>query len=112
MNQEAYKENVQRNLDQIDVQNNGPDSWDIQVNDPRLYKRVLAEGSLALESPTWTNGGMLRVWTSFFTGFTVPTAAKSMSRPGKLFGIGCKTISSICNPGKGPAESPKRTMIR
>ena len=39
---------VERLLDAADVQVGGDRPWDIQVNEPAFYRRVLAEGSLGL----------------------------------------------------------------
>jgi cyclopropane-fatty-acyl-phospholipid synthase len=45
---ESYKRTVQSILTQCGVTINGSASYDIQVHDERLYKRVLSEGSLGL----------------------------------------------------------------
>jgi len=42
------KEAIQKLLDIDDVKINGENPWDIQVNNDKFYKRVLAGGSLAL----------------------------------------------------------------
>jgi cyclopropane-fatty-acyl-phospholipid synthase len=42
------KQAIQDYLSPADVQINGDRPWDIKVHDPRMYKRVLAGGSLAL----------------------------------------------------------------
>lgn len=45
---EGYKQSLQSLLDRAGIKINGENSWDIQIRDSRFYKRVLAEGSLAL----------------------------------------------------------------
>ena len=42
------KQVVQKILARLDVQINGNRPWDIQVNNPDFFNRVLAGGSLAL----------------------------------------------------------------
>ncbi len=42
------KQTVTKLLNLADIQINGDRPWDIQVRDERLYKKVLAGGSLAL----------------------------------------------------------------
>ncbi|WP_022665599.1 cyclopropane fatty acyl phospholipid synthase [Desulfospira joergensenii] len=42
------KKTVENILNPMDIQINGDRPWDIQVNNPRFYKRVMAGGSLAL----------------------------------------------------------------
>ena len=42
------KQAIQDYLSLADVQINGGRHWDIKIHDPRMYKRVLAGGSLAL----------------------------------------------------------------
>lgn len=39
---------VEQMLSEIGIQINGPDRWDIQVQDDRFYIRVLKDGSLGL----------------------------------------------------------------
>ncbi|MEN6488877.1 MAG: hypothetical protein ABFD66_08340 [Smithella sp.] len=39
---------VEQMLSEIGIQINGPDRWDIQVQDERFYIRVLKDGSLGL----------------------------------------------------------------
>lgn len=45
---ETYKQAVQKILKHADIKINGSRPYDIKVKDERLYKRVLAEGSLGL----------------------------------------------------------------
>jgi cyclopropane-fatty-acyl-phospholipid synthase len=42
------KRTIERLLEPAAVRLNGPDPWDLQVHDERLYERVLAQGSLGL----------------------------------------------------------------
>ena len=42
------KEKVQEILALADIELNGPDPWDLQVNDERFYQRVLSHGSMGL----------------------------------------------------------------
>ena len=42
------KEKVQEILALADIEVNGPDPWDLQVNDERFYQRVLSHGSIGL----------------------------------------------------------------
>ena len=44
----STKEIIQELLSHADVKINGKNPWDIQVNDERLYSRVLAQGSLSI----------------------------------------------------------------
>ena len=48
MTQEKYKKTVQDLLALADVRINGDRPWDIRVNNPDLYARILSGGSLAL----------------------------------------------------------------
>lgn len=45
---EASERLIRELLDQTEVQINGPQPWDLQVHDPRLYGRILRDGSLGL----------------------------------------------------------------
>ncbi|MGI9227609.1 MAG: cyclopropane fatty acyl phospholipid synthase [Gammaproteobacteria bacterium] len=45
---DSYCKKIQDLLAEADVEINGERDWDIQVNDERFYKRVIAEGSLGL----------------------------------------------------------------
>lgn len=44
----AYRREVEKLLDKTDIVIGGSRPWDIMVNDPRFYQRVLAHGSLGL----------------------------------------------------------------
>lgn len=48
MGMHPLRERIQRILEPADVVLDGGRPWDPQVHDPRLYRRVLAEGSLGL----------------------------------------------------------------
>ena len=48
MKESKVKKNVQKILELSDVQINGNRPWDIQINNPNFYERVLSGGSLAL----------------------------------------------------------------
>ena len=48
MSQLQIKADVQGSLDKAGITIDGPNSYDIQVHDPRFYQRVLADGSLGL----------------------------------------------------------------
>ncbi|MHB8652171.1 MAG: cyclopropane fatty acyl phospholipid synthase [Minisyncoccota bacterium] len=43
-----FKERIQDELAEIDININGTRPWDIQVNDERLYRRVIMRGSIGL----------------------------------------------------------------
>ena len=48
MKHASSKQVVQKTLAQLDVQIDGNRPWDIQVNNPEFFNRVLGGGSLAL----------------------------------------------------------------
>ena len=41
---------------------NGPNPWDIQVNDERWYKRVYRDKVWVWANPTWMDGGTASNW--------------------------------------------------
>ena len=43
-----FADEAERLLGEAGIQINGPNPWDVQVHDERLYARVFAEGSLGL----------------------------------------------------------------
>lgn len=43
-----YRRQIERLLEGTDVRLDGPRQWDLQVHDPRFYRRVLSHGSLGL----------------------------------------------------------------
>lgn len=43
-----FKNTIQKELAEIDIQINGTRPWDIQVHDERLYRRVIMRGSIGL----------------------------------------------------------------
>ena len=48
MTLDELRRHVARILQMADVQLDGPQPWDLQVNDDRFYARVLTTGSLGL----------------------------------------------------------------
>jgi len=44
----SYKQTCQEILNQAGIQINGDKSWDMQVHNPKTYKRILSQGSLGL----------------------------------------------------------------
>jgi cyclopropane-fatty-acyl-phospholipid synthase len=44
----TYESTLKKLLATVDIRINGDRSWDMKVNNPRVYRRILAEGSLGL----------------------------------------------------------------
>ncbi|MGH7489268.1 MAG: cyclopropane-fatty-acyl-phospholipid synthase, partial [bacterium] len=48
MSQARYKQKLIQLLDGTGIHLDGPEPWDMQIHDPRVYGRILAHGSLGL----------------------------------------------------------------
>jgi cyclopropane-fatty-acyl-phospholipid synthase len=48
MTDDSMKNTVEKLLEKVDIRINGKRDWDIQVHNPKLYSRVLAQGTLGL----------------------------------------------------------------
>jgi hypothetical protein len=76
---------VQNLLSYADIDINGPNAWDMQVHDERLYGRILKDGSLAWAKLIWMAGGIALNLMNALPGFSLPILMKRLPAIGRHF---------------------------
>lgn len=84
------QEKITRALDAIDVKINGSRPWDIQIHDPRWYKRVLSEPSLGLGESYMDGWWDCRALDEFFYRVCRGLDFSSIYRPWTLIAFAVK----------------------